>query len=368
MRRSSFRPAGRAPRGRLRAILLVTSLLFGGAGAHAQEGRTRPRRAEAPAPAAAAGRQAQAVGDDEVVKIDSAEVLVPVTVRDAAGRLVSSLGRTDFRVWEDGREQVLSDLSLTRVPVDVALLVDASSSVAANLEDFRRAAEGFAARLTPEDRFCLMKFDDRVELMLDWTSSPAQLRRALRRLDGGMFTRYNDALYLAAREQFGGGRRRHAVVVLTDGIDSGRGRVTREGALAELLKAQVAVYVVANTRVERGRKAAELERLLAGSDAEVRFNRLRIADLRESLRVLDASESGLERLAEATGGRVYRPESFDALDGIYAEVADELRRQYALYYTPSNAAADGGFRRVSVSTRDPGLRVRARVGYFAPRR
>jgi VWFA-related protein len=334
--------------------------------AHAQEGRTRPRRAGPQPPAAA--REPQPVGDEEVVKINASEVLIPATVRDAAGRLVGSLRLTDFRVFEDGREQTLSDLSLKRVPVDVALLVDASSSVASNLEDFRRAAEGFAARLGAEDRFCLMKFDDRVELLLDWTRSGAQLRRALARLDGGMFTRYNDALYLAAREQFRDARRRHAVVVLTDGIDSGRGGVTIERALAELLKSQAAVYVVANTRIERDRKGAELKSLLSGSDSELQFNQPRIGDLRESLRVLDASERNLERLAEATGGRVFKPESFDALDDVYAEVADELRLQYALYYTPTNGAADGTFRRVRVETRVPSYKVSARVGYFAPRR
>ena len=354
------------------ALLLAAVSLLGGFELRAQGGLTRPRRAGSQASDAPAlvppAQDAQAVGDDEVVRIDAAEVLIPVTVRDAAGRLVGSLKLSDFRVWEDGREQTLSGLSLKRVPVDVALLVDASSSVAANLADFRRAAEGFAARLGPEDRFCLLKFDDRVELLLDWTSSAAQLRRALARLDGGTFTRYNDALYLAAREQFRDARRRHAVVILTDGIDSNRGNVTRERALSELFRAQVTVYAVANTRIERARKSAELRTILAGSDAGPWFNRLRAEDLRESLSVLDASERELGRLSEATGGRAYTPESFDALDGVYAEVADELRSQYALYYTPTDDAADGAFRRVRVTTRDPGHRVAARAGYFAPHR
>ncbi len=102
-----------------------------------------------------------------------------MTVRDAEGRLVTGLGRDDFKVFEDGREQPLSDLSLRQVPVDVALLVDSSSSVAESFEDFRRAAEEFAGRVSTDDRFCLVKFDDRVELLLDWSKSRLQLRRAL---------------------------------------------------------------------------------------------------------------------------------------------------------------------------------------------
>ncbi|HEY0079311.1 MAG TPA: VWA domain-containing protein [Pyrinomonadaceae bacterium] len=306
--------------------------------------------------------------DDEVVRVSTSEVMLPVTVRDAEGRLVSSLRRESFRVWEDGREQPLSDLALRQVPVDVLLMVDASSSVAANLDDFRRAAEEFAARLAPEDRVSLIKFDDRVELLLDWTNSRTQLRRALRRITPGMFTRFNDALYLAGREQFAAGAKRHAVVVLSDGIDSGRGTASLEAALRAMLEAQATVYVVGNTQIERARKQAELDTLLASPPSALRFNQLRIGDLRESLLVLDQSERNLAQLTEATGGRFYKPESFDALDAVYKEVADELRHQYALYYTPLDKTRDGRFRRVRVETIDPKLRATTRVGYYAPRR
>jgi Ca-activated chloride channel family protein len=310
---------------------------------------------------------AEPIDEDEVVKISSNEVLLPVTVRDASGQLVSDLKREDFRVYEDGREQSLSELALRKVPVDVALLVDSSSSVAASFEDFRRAAEEFAARLDAEDRISLVKFDDRVELLLDWTQSRLQLRRALRRLSTGVFTRFNDALLLVAREQFRQGSRRHALVVLSDGIDSGRGKATLDAALRKLLEAQVAVYVISNTEIERAHKQSELDNLLAGTDASVRFNELRIGDLREGVRVLDVSERNLAQLTASTGGRLYKPQSFSTLDRVYGEIAEELRSQYALYYTPSNATRDGRFRRVKVEVPGRPLQVNTRVGYFAPR-
>jgi VWFA-related protein len=305
--------------------------------------------------------------DDEVIKVSTTEVLLPLTVRDAAGRLVTTLERKDFQVWEDGREQPLSDLRLRRVPVDVLLMVDASSSVASRLEDFRRAVEEFVARLAPDDRVSLLKFDDRVELLQDWTASRVQLRRSLRRVTPGMFTRFHDALYLAAREQFKDARRRHAVVVLTDGIDSGRGHASLEMALAALLEAGASVYAISNTEIERARKHAELDTLQSEPLSTQRFNQLRIGDLRESLRVLDASERNLSGLTTATGGRLFKPQSFAALDSVYAEVAEELRHQYALYYMPLDKTRDGKFRRVQVKTYDPALRLTARIGYFAPR-
>jgi VWFA-related protein len=306
------------------------------------------------------------IDEGDVISVSTSEVMLPVTVRDSNGRLVTTLTRENFRVFEDGREQPLSDLALRQVPVDVVLMVDASSSAAANLDDFQRAVEGFASRLGADDRISLIKFDDRVELLQDWTQSRVQLRRSLRRIVPGVFTLFNDALLLAAREQLSRARGRHAVIVLTDGIDSGRGYSTLEAALRALLEAQATIYVVSNTEIERQKKREELDSLLASTSAVARFNELRINDLREGLRVLDVSERNLAQLTTATGGRLYKPSSFDELDATYREVAEELRHQYALYYTPLNKTRDGRFRRVRVETTTPSNKVSARIGYFAP--
>lgn len=308
------------------------------------------------------------INPGDVVSVDTTEVMFPVTVRDSLGRLVSDLTRNDFRVYEDNHLQPLSDLALRQVPVDVVLMVDASSSVASNLDDFRRAAEGFAARLAEDDRISLIKFDDRVELLQDWTKSRFQLKRALNRIEAGMFTRFNDALMLTSREQFGPvTKSRRAAIILSDGIDSGRGATTLEAALQALIQAQVTVYVVSNTEIARANKRAELDQLLGASGSAAQFNQLRIEDLREGLRVLDRSEQNLAQLAAATGGRLYKPQTFDALESTYAEVADELRHQYALYFTPLNKARDGSFRRVRVETANPAYKPHTRVGYFAPK-
>ena len=311
--------------------------------------------------------QDQEVTPGDVISVNTTEVMIPVTVRDASGRLVNDLTRNDFRVFENDRLQPLSDLALRQVPVDVVLMVDASSSVAANLDDFRRAAEGFATKLDSDDRISLIKFDDRIELLQDWTHSRFQLHRALGRIEPGMFTRFNDALLLASNEQFGDTKSRRAVIVLSDGIDSGRGTSTLEQALQSLLKAQVSVYVVSNTEISRASKRSELDALTNGSDSTVRFNQLRIDDLREGLRVLDLSEQMLAQLTAATGGRLYKPQSFASLEATYAEVAEELRHQYAIYYTPLNKARDGSFRRVRVEMTNPAYQSHTRVGYFAPK-
>jgi Ca-activated chloride channel homolog len=373
---------------RLLVLFVCAALLFSVASAQRRTGQRTTPKQKAAKPAATPKPQSaleamgppppvptlkkqpeQEVSAGDVVSVDTTEVMFPVTVRDAEGRFINDLTRTDFRVYEDNRLQPLSDLALRQVPVDVVLMVDASSSVARNLDDFRRAAEGFAARLETDDRISLIKFDDRIELLQDWTKSRFQLKRALNRIEPGMFTRFNDALLLASREQFNGvTKSRRAVIVLSDGIDSGRGMASLEGALQALIQSQVTVYVVSNTEIARASKRAELDQLLGATGGAAQFNQLRVEDLREGLRVLDRSEENLEQLTAATGGRLYKPKTFDALESTYAEVADELRHQYALYFTPLNKARDGSFRRVRVETANPAFKSHTRVGYFAPKK
>jgi Ca-activated chloride channel family protein len=321
----------------------------------------------APAPKLPPQQDEQEIDPDDVISVSTTEVLLPVTVRDHSGRLVTDLTRKDFRVFENGIEQTLSDLSLRQVPVDVVLMIDASSSAADNLDDFRGAAEGFAAHLDADDRISLIQFDDRVALLQDWTRSMSQLQRALKRIAPGMFTRFHDAVLLASRDQSARQTARHAVIVLTDGIDSGRGS-TFDAALRAALRSQTAIYVVSNTQIERAAKQQELSLLLASTEAVRRFNQLRIDDLRLGLAALDVSEENLEQLTAATGGRLYKPASFRDLEKTYAEVADELRHQYALYYAPLNAKKDGQFRRVRVETSNPTHQVTARIGYFSGKR
>src|ERR1044071_6768162 len=366
------------------ALLVCAALLFSVASAQRKGQRrttTQAKPSATPAPQTALETMGppppvpslkkqpeQEVSPGDVVSVDTTEVMFPVTVRDSSGRLINELTRNDFRVFEDGAMQPLSDLALRQVPVDVALMVDASSSVANNLDDFRRAAQGFAAKLEADDRISLIKFDDRIELLQDWTKSRFQFQRALNRIEPGMFTRFNDALALAAKEQFGPvTKSRRAVIVLSDGIDNGQGTTTLESALQSLIRAQVAVYIVSNTEISRAAKRAELDTLLGGTESSIRFNQVNIDRLRLGLKVLDQSEENLAQLAQATGGRLYRPLTFDALESTYAEVADELRHQYALYFTPLNKVRDGSFRRVRVEMTHPALQTQTRVGYFAPK-
>jgi VWFA-related protein len=301
--------------------------------------------------------------NEEKISIDTTEVLLPVTVRDSAGLFVPDLKVQDFQVFEDGIPQPISSFAFKRMPVHVVLLLDTSSSVTKELEDFKAAALKFVEQLDPDDKVCLIRFDDVVELVQDWTSSRATFRRALNRIQTGMFTKFHDALYLAAHEQLGKVKGRKAVIVLTDGIDSRRGSITQERAFRSLVEEEVPVYAVSKTRIQRQHDREQLEFFVRSSKSSA--NQLRIDGLKLALAQLDESEQFLVKIAEETGGRIYLPESFDNLSEAYQQVADELRSQYVIFYTPTHAERDGTYRAVRVKVNKTGVHATTRFGYYS---
>src|SRR6476660_5608467 len=224
---------------KLVCLLILSFAFLFVPGARAQNVQT-PK----PSPSPTATPDDPEIDPDDVISVNTSEVLLPVTVRDSTGRFVEGLTRNDFRVFEEGTLQPLSDISLRQVPVDVVLMVDASSSAVQNLEDFSRAAEGFSSHLANDDRVSLIQFDDRVLLLQDWTRSLVQLRRALRRIVPGMFTRFHDAVVLASKEKARSDAR-HAIIVLSDGIDNGGG-TSFQAVVRGTLQSQTTVYVISN--------------------------------------------------------------------------------------------------------------------------
>jgi Ca-activated chloride channel family protein len=337
------------------ALVLIGATLLGGA-------QTPKREQDKPAKPPAKESPAKESKDDTIA-IETSEVLLPVTVRDSRGQFAANLKAEDFEIYEDSIPQPISSFTLKRMPVHVVLLIDTSSSVTRELEDFKFAALNFINQLDPEDKICLIRFDDIVELVQDWTSNRNTLKRAMNRLGTGMFTKFNDALYLAAKEQLSQVTGRKAVIVLTDGIDSGRGSTTSDRAFRTLVEEETSVYVVSKTRIQGRSDRDKLEFYLKNSSSGA-SNQMRIDGLKMALAELDSSERYLTRIAEETGGRIFLPESFDDLTSAYQQVADELRSQYLVFYTPTNPTRDGSYRSVRVKIKTPGHRATTRFGYY----
>jgi VWFA-related protein len=296
------------------------------------------------------------------ISIETLEVLLPVTVRDKTGQFVTDLKAEDFTVYEDGVQQPITSFALKRMPVHVVLLIDTSSSVASELESFKTTAYNFIAQLDPSDQVSIITFHDKVELVQDWTANRGLLKRALNRIQPGMFTHFNDALWLAANEQLDKIKGRKAVIVLTDGIDSGFGRISAERAFRALVEAEVATYVVSQTRIDANKEQADLE--FYQKNGNNSLNKIRLDGIKLHLQALSESEKNLTRIAEETGGRIFLPERFEDLGAAYQQVAEELRSQYVIFYTPSRAERDGKYRAIRVKVKRPDVHAATRFGYY----
>lgn len=288
------------------------------------------------------------------ITVDVDVVNVLASVRDKNGRLVANLGKDDFIVKEDGQPQEIRYFAReTDLPLTMGLLVDVSRSQGNLIETEKSAAQSFFANvLRKKDLAFLISFGEEAELLQDFTGSPALLRERLERLrisapvsglhPGPVPTIHKprgtvlyDAVYLAAREKLAREVGRKAIILITDGVDMGS-RLSREQAIEAAQRADAAIY---------GIYYVDHSAYGFGFGAP--------------------SDSDLKKMAEQTGGRVYKVDRKHSLADIFRELQEELRSQYAIGYTPSNPAKDGGFRKLEVRTRDKNLKVQARTGYYA---
>lgn len=295
---------------------------------------------------------------DQVIRVDVNLVNLFFSVRDRKGAYISTLGKDDFTVLEDGKPQEIRFFSReTDQPLTLGLLVDVSRSQEALIEVERSASSRFFQRvLRQKDMAFLISFGVDAELLQDYTGSPALLARALEKLrlnagvsgmsptgsplplpGGGRGTVLYDAVWLASKEKLRGEVGRKALVVITDGVDVGS-RVKLQEAIEEAQRADAIVYVILFE--------------------DPRYTSWQYGGV--------SGEGAMRRMAEETGGRVFRVSRRESLDDIYDTIQTELRSQYSIAYAPSNQARDGSFRRVEVKTKNRDYRVQVRRGYYAP--
>src|SRR5581483_10262709 len=260
---------------------------------------------------------------DDEIKLQTEEVSIPVTVRDRkSGNLVPNLDKKGFKIYEDGVQQQISFFSAERVPVNVVLLLDTSSSVQSEIDNIKTSAWSFIQQMGDNDKFSIISFTDTVDLMLDWTSDKTKARRALSNLSSGKFTAFNDALYLAATEQLQGIKGRKAIIVLSDGIDNRASTMTADQAYDAVMRCEANVYIVSKTAILRKRMDPENAgyRKPDGSLMIPVDNQELYENLKKIAVVLKDSEANLTKLSDDTGGRIYLPMSMNDLDATYKQV------------------------------------------------
>ncbi|MFN0172761.1 MAG: VWA domain-containing protein [Bryobacteraceae bacterium] len=288
------------------------------------------------------------------IKVDVDVVNLLCSVRDRKGALISTLGKDDFQVLEEGKEQSIKYFSReTDLPLTLGLLVDVSGSQERLIAEERQAAYQFFQQvLRKKDVAFLISFGSDAELLQDLTGSPSLLQKGLEGLRviggvGGLHpgpvptagqprgTVLYDAVYLAATDRLQSEVGRKAMILITDGVDQGS-RLKLSEAIEAAQKANAIVYSIYYV------DAAMYYRGGFGGP----------------------SDSALKRMSEETGGRMFRVDRKNTLSQIFQQIQDEMRSQYSIGYTSADSRQPGQFRKVDVKTRNRDLKVQARKGYY----
>jgi len=267
-------------------------------------------------------------------------VSLSITAFDDEKKLVTDLGEEDFAIYEDGVEQEIRVFSREDLPLRMIVLLDTSSSMRMKMKMAQDAAIEFVRSLKVGDQVKVIQFNDRVLILEDFSSDVERVAEAIRTTEAQGATALFNAIYIALQSL---SRRRNtderqAVVVLSDGADT-RSLVTFEDVRELTRKTDVTIYTISLRGTEKDLKK------------EKYFN----------------AKYVLEKLAEESGGSSFSPEDIKDLSGVYDQIADELKSQYNIGYMSANTDADGTWRRIQVLCKRPGLDLRTRAGYYAPR-
>ena len=277
--------------------------------------------------------------DEQSIVVEVNRVGLLFTVVDKKGRFVTNLDKQDFDIVENKRPQnILEFTAETNLPLRLAILVDTSNSIRDRFRFQQDAAVEFlkSAVRPRQDKAIIVSFDSSTQLATDLTDDIVKLEKGVRDLRVGGGTALYDAIFFACRDKLildqPRNKFRRAIVIISDGDDN-YSRYTREQALEMAQKADVVIYTISTNRTKIETDGDKL----------------------------------LKYLAKETGGLPFFPFQVSDLEQSFTNIANELRAQYSVLYSPDPFRRDGLFHPVEVKVRTrKDVVVRARRGYYAP--
>jgi Ca-activated chloride channel family protein len=290
-------------------------------------------------PAPVSGPEALKARPGAVIRLNVDLVLVPVTITDPMNRLVTGLEKEDFQVFENNAKQEIRSFASEDAPVSIGIVFDLSGSMSSKLNRARESIVQFIRTANPQDEFFVNGFNDRPELITDFTSSVEDIEARLATERAEHRTALLDAIYYGVAKMKDARHQRRALLVVSDGGDN-RSRYTEGEIRAQVREADVEMYAIG------------------------------IFDAAAATPEERAGPMLLNELAEETGGRLFRVDDITEMGDIAEKISTELRNQYVIGYKPKNLTRDGKWRKVKVKINPPQglppLTVHARTGYYAP--
>ena len=291
------------------------------------------------APKQKKGTAAIAPPEEQSIVVEVNRVSLLFTVVDKKGRFVTNLGQQDFDITENKKPQNIREFTAeTNLPLRLAILIDTSNSIRDRFRFQQDAAiEFLKSAIRPrQDKAIVVSFDSSTQLVTDLTDDVEKLEKGIRELRVGGGTALYDAIFFACRDKLVLDQPRHrfrrAIVIISDGDDN-YSRYTREQALEMAQKADVVIYTISTNRT----------RIETDGDKLMRY------------------------FAKETGGLAFFPFQVTDLEQSFTNIANELRSQYSVLYSPEPFKRDGLFHVVDVKVRTrKDVAVRARRGYYAP--
>jgi Ca-activated chloride channel family protein len=266
-------------------------------------------------------------------------VLVPVTVTDESNRIVTGLDQQNFQLYEDKRPQPIKHFWSEDTPVSVGIVLDMSGSMKTKIERARDAVMALLKASNPQDEFFLTTFADKPTLLHDFTSNVEEIEDQLLTMAPKGRTSLLDAIVMSVNNMKSARYQRRALVIISDGGDN-RSRYTEREVKSMIDEQDVLVYSMG----------------VFDSDRET---------VEEQL-----GPELLEEISSVTGASSYTLDNPEDLPVAAKHIANELRNQYMLGYSPDTCRRDGKWRKIKVKLALPKglphLSVQARTGYYGP--
>ncbi len=325
------------------------------------------------------------IEDDEEIIINTNLVTFPVSVLDRNGRFIPGLQQKDFKIFENGIEQKIEIFNSVEMPFTVVLLLDMSNSTQFQIQEIQDAAIGFVNQLRRDDKVMVISFDEKIHVLSQPTNNRATLRSAILRTDFGGGTSLYEAVDTVINQYLRTIEGRKAIVLFTDGVDTTSRRANYQSTIREAEEADAIIYPlrydtfsemnagnnngggVYYPRRRRGGGGGILGDILGDI---VTGGNVRIGGggggpgSGTSRAEYETGRRYLEDLARSSGGRTYEASNTSNLDTAFANIAEELRRQYSIGYYPENVGKTGERRQIQVRVMRPNIVVRAKTSYI----